>query len=181
MLRGDTYLHTAHRARGYFSESRFFYLANQPPAPRSRAPRGFVRLEQAPPIMDVRGVDGFVVHYRGTYVTSPLKIPIQLKHGPESRSSYHQTRCGMLIPVIGTRPDMTQGNVFERIRLLLDAHERTPRFYSPQKLYEIEHNRPTNAERAVMELIEQSRNAFSYAPDKDIDRIIETLGVPPQV
>lgn len=162
-MRGDTSM-SLQRERGFRAESRFIYLANQPPARRSYAPRGFVRIEHAPPIMDVRGVDAFVIHYRGGHSTAHKRIPIQLKHGPNARTSYYTTHCGMNIPVVATSLDITQGNVFERIRMLLDYHELYARHYDERKLHALEHNAPTHGELEVVDLIRRSRAAFAYTP-----------------
>ena len=114
-MRGDTSM-SAKRERGFLAESRFIYLANVPPDPRCRPPRGYVRLEQAPPIMDVRGIDGFVVHYRLSTTTAPRRIPIQLKNGGEPWVASASTHCGMEIPILHTSTDITQFNVLDRIR-----------------------------------------------------------------
>ena len=155
---------SAKRERGFLAESRFIYLANVPPDPRCRPPRGYVRLEQAPPIMDVRGIDGFVVHYRLSTTTAPRRIPIQLKNGGEPWVASASTHCGMEIPILHTSTDITQFNVLDRIRQLLDYHERYKRVYDEVRLQTIERNTPTSGELEVVDLIERSRAAFSYRP-----------------
>jgi hypothetical protein len=173
-MRGDTTM-SAQRARGFLSESKFFYLANQLPAARTRAPRGYVRMEQATPIMDVRGIDGFVVHYRGSNATAPRRIPVNFKCGADARTSYVTTHCGMQIPVLGARIDMTQGHVFEQIRLLLDAHDRRPRVYDENRLRALGENKPTNGEREVVDLVERSRAAFNYSPALPMSELMQMI------
>ena len=163
MIRGDTSM-SPQRARGFLAESRFFYLANVPPDPKSPPPRGFIRVEQAKPIADVRGIDGFVYHYRGASSTTPRRIPVQLKNGVVASTPFNMTHCGLRVPIITISGDMSQFNMFERIRRLLDVHERYRYVYDERHILNIERNRPTAGELEVVELIERSRNAFEFKP-----------------
>lgn len=144
---------------GYMSEARFFYFANVADRPK---PRGLLRVERASAIADVRGIDGYVYHSRGATVAAPKRIPFQLKSGIESNEHYHETHCGLRIPIVGVHPRINHYVVFERLRCLLDTHERLRRTYDEPQLRRLDTNPPTENERRVMQMIERSRLTYVY-------------------
>lgn len=159
-------------ARGFLAESRFFSYVNY-----TRHPfvRGFVRVEQGSALLDARGIDGFVYHYRRGHSTTPKRIPIQLKTGfVYGGDGYHTTRNDLRVPIIPINVDMRPGSMLDRIRRLLDAFDASPKEYET-KLCAMERWQPSSVEIELAQLIEQSRSRFKAPPLRaSVDRAFET-------
>lgn len=159
-------------ARGFLAESRFFTYVNY-----TRHPfvRGFVRVEQASALMDARGIDGFVHHYRRGTSSTPKRIPIQLKTGfAYGSDGCHTTRNDLRVPIIPISVDMRPQSMLDQIRRLLDAFDASPKEYEV-KLCAIEHWQPSCVELQLADLIERSRERFKAPPLKaSVDHAFET-------
>ncbi len=153
-------------ARGLLAESRFFFFVNLVPRPYVR---GFLRVEQASPLLDVRGIDGFVYHHRRVSAATPKRIPFQLKTGfrPE-QCPYHTTRNNLAVPIIPISVQMTQDKMLKRIRQLLDAFDATPCDYE-SKLREIESWTTNETEMKVVAIIEAARVLCTAPPQSCIE------------
>lgn len=142
-------------ARGFLAELHFFKLASA----MRRKPRGMVRVEQASSLLDARGIDGFVFHYRCTSQSDVRRIPIQLKTGSR-HDHYFVAGNGLHVPIVPINLGITEHQVFHHIRRLLDYYEMSPVEYEP-KLLDLEMREPRTSEARYVTLIDACREKYS--------------------
>lgn len=143
--------------RGFLVEVRLFDTVT---ASKQRMPWGFVRLERASPIMDVRGIDGYIVHFLGISPPDHKRIPIQIKSAAEERCDQYIDRNGMKIPILSFNLRTKEHVLIDMVRSLLGRHSLIVYDYE-SRLRAIEKQPATPNEQIVIGLIEQSRMEFS--------------------
>ena len=158
-------------ARGFLAESRFFSYVNHV---RYHL-RGFARVEQGSALLDARGIDGFVFHYRRGTSAEPNRLPIQLKTKfTYEDARYHTTKNGIRVPILVINVAMKPQKMLDRVRQALDAFDASPREYEDQ-LRALEIMEPTRTELDLVQLIELSRSRNPAPPlNTSVDRAFET-------